>query len=238
MCKKCHLILIRHGETDGNAFMYRSKFLGDNSGFSEEFRKSDSFGWKLTDEGRVQAQLVGEWLKKQIKLSDFQLFHSAHLRTEETAKLIFPDELWKIEPLVVGRVWGGIECVPFSEHGDYCFSRGYKKLPNGFFEKYPNGESMETVWLRVKLFLEKLEKSAVVVTHGEVIQMFRVIIENISPTSYLRLETNSNHIRNGQVVWYSSQDPVLKHCLGSFSFKRLFFSKIETDWTNLPAKSF
>ena len=49
------LVLVRHGESEGNVAFNRSK-AGDHSLYSGEFLRRHSSQWRLTDVGREQAK--------------------------------------------------------------------------------------------------------------------------------------------------------------------------------------
>ena len=59
------LVLVRHGESEGNAAR-RSSIAGDNSVFTEEFCGRHSSRFRLTDRGREQARAAGTWLKEHL----------------------------------------------------------------------------------------------------------------------------------------------------------------------------
>lgn len=237
MCQVCDLILVRHGEALGNVAMYNSKFLGDDSGFSETLRKMPSEFWPLTLRGQRESRVAGQWLRTKVNLKKFRFIHSRHVRVQESAELILPNINWETDPLVIGRYWGGMESIPYSEHLDLCLTNGMSGLPMEFHEAYPGGEPMAAVYDRVKMFLAKFQQSAIVVTSGEVIQAFRLVLEGIPPEDYLRLEENGEHIRNGQVVWYSRRSPDSGECRDQFVYKKLFFSEFESEWCNISAKA-
>ncbi len=52
------LILVRHGESEGNLAQARSK-RGDMSAYTPEFRRKHSSSYRLTDKGIMQAKLAG-----------------------------------------------------------------------------------------------------------------------------------------------------------------------------------
>lgn len=57
------LVLIRHGESEGNVARQKS-LQGDDSLFYGEFKNRHSSNWRLTDRGRQQALAAGEWLRE------------------------------------------------------------------------------------------------------------------------------------------------------------------------------
>src|SRR5438874_4087686 len=76
------LVLVRHGESEGNV-AFASSRLGDHSHFTPEFLARHSSKWRLTDKGREQAHAAGEWLRghlapafdRYIKLHNCQVLH-------------------------------------------------------------------------------------------------------------------------------------------------------------------
>jgi NAD+ kinase len=65
MAMPLDLVLVRHGESEGNV---ASRFAeaGDNSVFSEEFCNRHNSRLRLTDRGRQQASAAGDWIKRNI----------------------------------------------------------------------------------------------------------------------------------------------------------------------------
>jgi len=57
------LVLVRHGESEGNVAR-RSSAAGDNSVFTEEFCGRHNSRFRLTDRGREQARAAGAWLRE------------------------------------------------------------------------------------------------------------------------------------------------------------------------------
>lgn len=234
MNKAYDLILIRHEEAEGNVAMVKSKFYGDDSGFTMELRNKPSDKWRLTNLGRERCALLRNWIEKHVPLGDeLRSVTSPSLRAVETASLILPQTTWTTDELVQGRVWGGIESLPWSEWPDFCKSHGHDTLPSGFHQAYPNGEALDNVWKRTREFINSLDGNTLAVTHGEVLLTARIILESIPESDYHKLERNGNHIRNGHVVWYSKRNPVTAECFNAFRFKRTWFEGTDTGWVPL-----
>ena len=88
------LILVRHGESEGNV-AYRKSAVGDNSLYIGEFLKRHSSKWRLTDTGRHQAASAGEWIVKNFPLSLDGFYSSEYVRAAETAaRLNVPNAVW------------------------------------------------------------------------------------------------------------------------------------------------
>jgi broad specificity phosphatase PhoE len=58
------LVLVRHGQSEGNAANRLSE-NGDNSVFSDEFRRRHSASFRLTERGRSQAVRAGKWIEQE-----------------------------------------------------------------------------------------------------------------------------------------------------------------------------
>lgn len=237
MSKVCDLILIRHEEAEGNVAMAKSKFSGDDSLFTVELRKKPSDVWRLTKRGRERCDSIRNWIEKHVSNRDgFQMITSPSVRAVETAGLILPASTWKTDKLVRGRIWGGAECIPWGEWPRFCKVSSHEALPSGFHQAYPNGEAMMEVWKRTREFINSLEKSALVVTHGEVLLMARILLESIPESEYHQLEQNGNHIRNGQVLWYSKRHPDSGVLSPELTFRRMWFDNTDTMWIKLTPR--
>ncbi len=228
------LILIRHEEAEGNAAMVRSKFGGDNSGFTTKLRNLPSKLWRLTKRGQERCSPISDWLQQHVPTDNgFSFVTSRSARAVETSRLILPTAPWTINELVRGRNWGGVECIPWSEWPDFCKVSSHDNLPSGFHQTYPNGEAMVEVWKRTREFVDSLSGNTFVVTHGEVLLMTRILLESVPKSEYHQLERNGNHIRNGQVVWYSKRHPSTGALSPEFAFRRMLFAGTDTGWTTL-----
>lgn len=236
MCNACDLIFIRHEEADGNVAMNRSKFFGDSSAFTDEMRAKPSHEWRLTQNGRERATRLACWVGDTLPLDRLRLVVSPSRRATETAELILPDSTWKTMNGVRGRHWGGIEQLPWEEWSPYCLQHGMDRLPSGFHEAYPNGESMEAVYRRTRSFLGRMNRSTLVVTHGEVLVATRMILENRAISEYPTIERNGRHIRNGHVIWYSRRNPETGTCSESLDYKREYYDGSDSLWEKLNAR--
>lgn len=210
------LILLRHGEAEGNKASKRSR-KGDHSLFTPEFKKKDSSQWRLTDEGITQAIVAGIWLK-QINFDAH--ITSSYLRASETAsQLNLPKANWQEDPLVRERDWGGLETMNYEELHIVKHLRSSRLDADSFYWDPPIGtrvgESMEEVCLRVGRFIEKFQgeewsnKKLIVVTHGDVIWAFRILLEGIPSLEFIRCYNKAkrcNWITNGQLFHYSNRN--------------------------------
>ena len=109
------LVLLRHGESEGNVARSRSK-TGDHSYYAGEFKNRHSAMWRLTDKGREQAESAGTWLHKE-NLNVFDRYYvSEYLRAmESAARLNLHDSTWYAEMLLRERDWGKLDLLSEKE---------------------------------------------------------------------------------------------------------------------------
>src|SRR4051812_1008304 len=107
------LILIRHGQSEGNAAKRLSE-KGDNSAYLRlNNRHTRSF--RLSKRGQEQAVKAGKWLIDEFsKDKDQPLFDryitSEYVRAMETAALLgLPDAVWFRNFYLTERDWGDLE---------------------------------------------------------------------------------------------------------------------------------
>lgn len=111
-------ILIRHGESEGN-IAYNRSWEGDHSLYTGAFLKRHSSLWRLTDRGREQARITGEWLRAHTRSvrdenpavahlqTIYRYYVSEYIRAMETAALMeLPESKWFVEVQLRERDWG------------------------------------------------------------------------------------------------------------------------------------
>lgn len=209
------LVLVRHGESEGNAAR-RSSLGGDNSVFTEEFCGRHNSRLRLTDRGREQARAAGKWLKEHVGAHFDRYLVSGYLRAMETASLLdLPEAIWFQEFYLRERDMGLFEMMSEDDkrnkHPEVY--RQYKFDP--FYWTPPNGESIAQLCLRIDRVLQTLhrecsDKRVLVVGHGLVMWAFIVRIERLTPTQFLEREQSADiagRIRNCQIIHYTRRDP-------------------------------
>jgi NAD+ kinase len=209
------LVLIRHGESEGNAAR-RCSAAGDNAVFTEEFCRRHNSRFRLTDRGREQARLAGTWLKENFRDRFDRYLVSGYLRAMETAGLLdLPDAAWYQEFYLRERDMGLFEIMSEDDkkrkHPEVY--RQYEFDP--FYWTPPNGESIAQLCLRIDRVLHTLhrecsDKRVIVVAHGLVMWAFMLRIERLTPGQYLEKSQSSDRneqIRNCQIIHYTRLDP-------------------------------
>lgn len=210
------LILVRHGESEGNVANSRSR-AGDDSDFTPEFLGRHSAHWRLTDKGCEQAKAVGEWLKANGLTHFDRHYVSECLRAMETAALLgLPDAEWFMDFQLRERDYGLMDIVTDTDrkarYAEYLTQRERHLL----FAPLPGGEPMAPVCDRLRgnivstLHRELADKRVIIVSHGDVMRAFRIIFERITADEYHALDQANEpsfRIGNGQIIHYTRVNP-------------------------------
>lgn len=166
--KPSHIILIRHGQSEGNVDRRVYEHTPDHL-------------IKLTERGLDQARTAGGQLADFLKHSPVQFYVSPYLRSRQTLEGIlqsFRPERHRIyeEPRIREQEWGLLPNLEIRrEHMEARARYG------AFYYRMPNGESGADVYDRVSTFLETLHRAfekpafpenAVIVTHGITMRLF------------------------------------------------------------------
>jgi len=224
------LILVRHGESEGNVANRLSR-KGDNRHFTKGFLERHSSSWRLSDRGREQAISAGKWImenclyvpvgvsfkKTTPKSSPFDRHYtSEYIRAMETAALLgLPCALWYREVLLRERDWGDLDVMPDDKRKN-LFSKALEKRQASFLLwRPPNGESLadmmaRLLWILSTLHRECTDKRVVIVCHGEVMWGFRTRLERITTQKFHELEESDDpkdHIYNCQILHYTRRNP-------------------------------
>lgn len=182
------MFLIRHGESMQNTKENYSIGLPDHKVY-------------LTEQGKEEARLAGEFLKKyitenEIDLSNSVMWVSPFTRTRETASIIN-------NSLGIKRVKEDITLIEqqyglFSDKEiarikelypeQFAFYDNYYQNEGKFYAKLPQGESPFDVALRTKQFLDTIyrdkEDVLFVVSHGTTIKTIVMNFFHYSPEWY------------------------------------------------------
>lgn len=190
------IFLIRHGESMQNTKENYSIGLPDHKVY-------------LTEQGKEEARLAGEFLKKyivdnKINISNSVMWVSPYTRTRETASIIN-------EQLSIKKVKEDITLIEqqyglFSDKeiakiremypDQFAFYDNYYQNDGKFYAKLPQGESPFDVALRTKQFIDTIyrdkENVLFVVSHGTTIKTIVMNFFHYSPEWYSSELTPSN----------------------------------------------
>jgi broad specificity phosphatase PhoE len=236
------LVLVRHGESEGNVTVTNGK-AGDLSGYTEEFTSTPGHLWRLTDLGRDQAAAIGGWLAAEFaarpragkrKGSDLVTFDrhfvSPYVRTRETAgTLDLPGATWRINRALRERDWGDIGSLTrqeFRSRPEYLLNARIKRN-DPLYWVAPNGESVAQVAEdRVRNLLGTLHRECdgqrvLAVTHGDWMWAARLVLERWSDEEFAARDIDpEQQIANCQVLHYTRTDPVTGEAAEKLSWLR------------------
>jgi NAD+ kinase len=210
------LVLVRHGESEGNVAFGLSR-RGDDRHFTPEFLARHSSKWRLTPRGVEQAHSAGDWLRKNVTVRFDRYYVAEYLRAMETAAhLGFADAEWRCECYLREREWGIFDLMSYQERRERYSDDLQRRELDAFFWTPPNGESMADLCLRIDRIIETLhrdctDKRVILVCHGEVMWAFRVRLERMSQDRYRELDVSQDpcmKIHNCQVLHYTRRSPV------------------------------
>ena len=215
MTMPINLVLVRHGESEGN-FANKMSRKGDHSGFTDEFKERHSSLWRLTDKGIEQAKTAGRWIQDNLDFRFDRFYASEFLRAMETAAYIcIPEARWYREFYLRERGWGQLDVMSDDERHARFADEMKRRKRDGFFWAPPGGESMADCCLRIDRNLDTLhrecsDKNVIIVCHGEVMTSFRVRLERMSQNRFYELSRSKNafdKIHNCQILHYTRRNP-------------------------------
>ncbi len=212
------LVLVRHGESEGNVVSELSK-KGDHDAVAR-FHGRHGSTFRLTKRGVEQAKKAGEWVRIEIELGCAELcryYVSSYLRARETAgHLGLPDAKWYIEMALREREWGDLDVKSYAEREERFKASLEMKKTTPLYWIPPNGESIaQLAEGRVYRMLGTLarecsDKRVVIVCHGETMWAFRVLLERMTDMEYARLDASrdpKDRIQNCQILHYTRRPP-------------------------------
>lgn len=196
------ILLIRHGESRGNAF-------------PEEYLEKPDCEINLTENGEDQSYYLGGYFSDLYGGNKVHVICSPFLRAKRTAQMSMidfdlynksgegfhtPTYTYEESPLLVERNWGGLR--------DKVFNKEHKSEDFKFFNKPIGGESFFDLYQRVFMFRESLKQKkysdkevVFIFTHGEWMKVFKMIQEEIDVETFDR-EAKDWEIRNCQTLSY------------------------------------
>lgn len=152
------LTLVRHGESEGNIAVNRSK-KGDHSDYTPEFMAKHSSRWRLTERGRGQVKIAAEWLRRHHPGSFDRHYTSDCIRAQETAALLCrANARWYSDIYLRERDRGDLDVCSHEEAiAKYSDSLRRREI-DPFYWCPPNGESMAQLCMRIDRFLDTLHR--------------------------------------------------------------------------------
>ncbi|MEU1416734.1 phosphoglycerate mutase family protein [Streptomyces sp. NPDC046994] len=166
MARPRRIVLVRHGESVGNA---------DDTVYERE----PDHALQLTEKGWRQAEATGKRLRDLFGGEHVSVYVSPYRRTHETLQAfrLDPDRVRvREEPRLREQDWGN-----WQDRNDVMVQKAYRDAYGHFFYRFAQGESGADVYDRVGGFLESLFRSfedpdhppnVLLVTHGLAMRLF------------------------------------------------------------------
>jgi len=212
------LVLVRHGQSEGNAAKRLSE-KGDNSAYTAEFRERHTSSFRLTELGRRQAIITGDWLRREFYKDSHgfdRCVTSEYARAMETAGLLsLPRAEWYCDFYLGERDWGEFDTCPEDERKLKFGEALRRREVEPFFWRPTGGESFRELCLRVDRVLDTLHRECddmrmIISCHGEVMLALKVRIERMSQVRFKELvfsEQSNDRIYNCQILHYTRRNP-------------------------------
>ncbi|MCK7626167.1 histidine phosphatase family protein [Streptomyces sp. RS10V-4] len=166
MARPRRIVLLRHGESVGNA---------DDTVYERE----PDHALALTETGQRQAAEAGRPLRAMFGAERISAYVSPYRRTHQTFRLLGLDPgrvRVREEPRLREQDWGN-----WQDRDDVRRQKAYRDAYGHFFYRFAQGESGADVYDRVGAFLESLWRSfedphhppnVLIVTHGLTMRLF------------------------------------------------------------------
>ena len=166
--KPNRIILIRHGESEGNLD-------------KDKYRTVPDYALNLTPRGIEQAQAAGHEIKSILGEESLYVYHSPYFRTRQTFQYLqesFAENVIKVveDPRIREMDWGHLR---HPDENDEIIKR--RDEYSTFYYRLPDGESGADVFDRVSTFLETMfrdfkkpdyPQNTLIVTHGLTLRLF------------------------------------------------------------------
>ena len=218
MAMPLNLVLVRHGESEGNIAVARSK-KGDHSAYTQAFRERHSSQWRLSEKGLLQADSTGRWIRDNLGFPFDRFYTSEYLRAMETASYLeLPDASWFPHFFLRERNWGALDSITVEERETRYKESMLERAIDPFYWTPINGESLAECCLRTDRIIQTLHrecegKNVIIVCHGEVMWSFRVLLERMTHEKFHRLDSSKDpkhRIHNCQILHYTRLNPTKK----------------------------
>jgi broad specificity phosphatase PhoE len=225
------LILIRHGESEGN--FVKNQMRHDDDVHAQLYGARHTSQLRLTPRGRDQLIATGRWLSNHFELTEEDVYITTeYARARESAALLgIPSAKWQLEYRLVERDWGDIERVPHGRRTpEQTAHLAHQKLAP-FYWRPVGGETTAELRRRVTAAVRdacifNIGKTITIVAHGEVMTQVRMDMEGMPVEAFDRFvdaeRPKDDVIFNGEVHVYDNLlgDPSIGDGRPTFSIFR------------------
>jgi len=220
------LVLVRHGESEGNLAQALSK-KGDDSLWTEEFRNRHTSRYRLTDKGRLQATIAGEYIRKYISPQFDRYYCSEYTRAMETAALLgFKHAEWYVEFYLREQDQGVLAGKSKQERKSEFLAELERRKRDWFYFQPPGGESIANCCLRIDRWLSDLRQSCtglkvLAVCHGNILTAIRIKLERMKQEDFSHIKHDPlQRTYNCHILHYTRRDPLTGRVAEHFEWKR------------------
>ncbi len=203
-----YLIMVRHGESEGDA--RRAAWARGETVTATKPPELE----EITDLGVEQCRQAGLWIQKHIieayGLPGFDgCYVSSAIRSEQSAiALDLPIAVWQDDNCLDERNRGSIRGMHPAKHKQ-LHPESYEQMKSDPLRWVPpDGESMMAVVERAGQFMENVEgsRNVLAVTHRDWMWAAGLLLERLTEEEFLAV--NTDEIHNGQILVYSTIDPI------------------------------
>ncbi|EAY23735.1 phosphoglycerate mutase family protein [Trichomonas vaginalis G3] len=224
------LVLVRHGAAEGNIAFAQSR-KGNDELFTDKFMERHESKWRLTPEGKQQSIITGNYIKQNISPIFGAYIVSEYIRAMETAALLnLPNAHWIKNGFLRERNFGDLSGLSYREREER-FSRALElRKRDAFYWKPPSGESLADLALRVDYIIGSIQhmsltpSSVIIVTHFNVMQLFRTRIERIRQSHFeekLIKVPEELKIKNAGIIHYTRKNPKNGKIADTYHWRRI-----------------
>lgn len=193
------LVLVRHAESEGNIRSVDER---------AEFEKP-SHEYSITERGRAQARLTGDWLRENGHDDFHVIYTSYYRRVQDTLLTMFPDAKFREDPRLAEASRGVFSTMTREEMERELPWEIRRKEKEGLYHFRPlGGENWPDVELRIHSFLGTMARDGdsqrwLIVCHGFWLIMFQRLIEHFSIEEAVR-RYKGKVFENASVTIYES----------------------------------
>jgi len=220
------IVLIRHGESEGNFAQEKSK-AGDDSLWTSDFTLKHNSMYRLTTLGQEQAKITGDWVRQNIAERFDKYFCSEYVRALETASLLgFKDARWTPDIFLREQDKGVLEGQSDISRQDKFEEELKRRNREAIYFAPLGGESIAQCAQRIELWLDELSRSCsgfrvVVVCHGDIMKAIRLRLERLKQSDWTCFQTDPDYkTHNCSVIHFSRRNPVTGDVHSKLSFVR------------------
>ena len=181
------LVFVRHAESEGNII----------SGDERARLAIPNHSYVLTERGKQQSAITGEYLKK--RFGEFDAYYqSYYARTKQTLQIMYPDAVTFEDARLAERGGGIMQTMTKAELTARFPEEDARKKKEGLYSFRPlGGENWPDVELRIHSFLSSLMrdhagKKVLCVVHGHWLVLFQRVMHHFS------IETATDRFLHGE----------------------------------------